>query len=201
MDDRVEPFDLRIDPEAAAPGLERELHPAAIALPPGGVVAEGAAGQSLPGQVPAHEAVHGDAILAHAEPRPVPEQSTHAVDGEERCECAEHPGGGTARRRQPQRAEGEEQAEPGIEIVEQDRARRVAVAAFAGLRRPGALRCALGQGLVHGRAHPALPSRSRRMRTPAASRSQLSAVMPSVRSLCFSIFSVGVLGRASTMRT
>ena len=44
-------------------------------------------------------------------------------------------------------------------------------------------------------------SRSRLMTMPAASRSQVSAVMPSPRRMCFCTFWVGVLGRSSSTRT
>ena len=205
--DLREPRDLRIDPEAPAPGPEGELHPSAFPVPPGRVVAEGAAGEPLPRQVPAHETVHGQPVGAHDEAGPLPEQRARAVDGEERGEPAEDPGGGPRGRRARQGPEGEEQAEPGVEIIQEDRAERVAVAALACVARVariagrGSHAGTLGRALPQRCAHRDRPSRSRLTMTPAASRSQLSAVIPSARNLCFSTFSVGVLGSASTIRT
>ena len=137
----------------------------------------------------------------------MPERRAGAVDGEERGERAQHPGGRPSRRSgRQERNQGEEQPERAIEIVQQHRAQRVAVAALArigvrGLESGLGRGFGLARGLGNGRAHRVPPSRSRLMRTPAASRSQLSGAMPSARSLCFSTFSVGVFGSASTIRT
>ena len=131
----------------------------------------------------------------------MPERGAGAVGGEERGEPAKHPGGWSGGRRAREGPKCEEQPEPGVEVVQQHGARGVAVAALPRLSCPHLLEGRLRGGLRDGRAHPARPNRSRLMRTPAASRSQLSGVTPSARNLCFSIFSVGVFGRASTMRT